>query len=224
MRSIIIRIISFFTKYYLKISVPKDSVFSGLFYRVSLKIEKRNIINIQNSDIYRTIAHITGEGNSIFAKDVFIEDSSITIHGNNNTILIGSKVKLRQANIIIRGNGCTITIGDRTTFGGIRIINAGDRNNISIGTDCLFSDYIELWGSDTHPIYNEDGLHINPEKPVSIGNKVWVGSKVIILKGVTIGDGSVVGMGSIVTKDIPPAVISAGSPNQTIKEKIKWNQ
>lgn len=185
---------------------------------------KNNLVDIQNSKIYRTFAHIKGEANSIIARDVFIEDTSITITGDNNSIVIGANVKLRQANIIIRGTGCIVTIGDRTTFGGIRIINAGELNNITIGTDCLFSDHIELWASDTHPIFNEHGELINFEKPISIGNNVWVGSRVIILKGVSIGDGSVIGMGSIVTKDVPKDVVSAGSPNKTIKEKIKWNQ
>ena len=42
------------------------------------------------------------------------------------------------------------------------------------------------------------------EKPVIIGNDVWIGRRVMIMPGVTIGDGVVIGAGAVVTKDIEP--------------------
>lgn len=40
------------------------------------------------------------------------------------------------------------------------------------------------------------------ERPVVIGNDVWIGGRVIILPGVKIGDGAIIGAGSVVTKDV----------------------
>lgn len=57
------------------------------------------------------------------------------------------------------------------------------------------------------------------ERPVTIGNDVWIGDRVIILGGVEIGDGSVIGAGSIVTKSIPPYSIAAGVPCKVIKTR-----
>ena len=57
------------------------------------------------------------------------------------------------------------------------------------------------------------------EKPVVIGNDVWLGTRVIVLPGVTIGDGAVVGSGSVVTKDVPPFTIVGGVPARVIGKR-----
>ena len=49
-------------------------------------------------------------------------------------------------------------------------------------------------------------------RPIAIGNRVWIGANVTILPGVTIGDEAVIGAGSVVTKDIPAVVVAVGNP------------
>jgi len=49
-------------------------------------------------------------------------------------------------------------------------------------------------------------------KPVSIGDFVWMGANVSIVPGVTIGEGAIVGMGAVVTKDVPECAIVGGNP------------
>ncbi len=55
------------------------------------------------------------------------------------------------------------------------------------------------------------------ERPVVIGNDVWIGERVIILPGVHVGDGAILAAGAVVTKDVPPYAIVAGVPAKTIK-------
>lgn len=55
-------------------------------------------------------------------------------------------------------------------------------------------------------------------KPVTIGDNVWLGANVTVLPGVTIGDGAVIGAGSVVTKDIPANVIAVGNPCRVLRE------
>jgi acetyltransferase-like isoleucine patch superfamily enzyme len=100
----------------------------------------------------------------------------------------------------------------------------GLNNYIKIGENCMFAENIELWASDSHPIYNIDNILINPSKPINIGNSVWVGSKSTILKGVSIGSGSIVGMSSVVTKNIEPGTINVGNPIRCIKTNIHWER
>lgn len=50
------------------------------------------------------------------------------------------------------------------------------------------------------------------EKPVYIGDDVWIGGNVTILPGVKIGSHSIVGVCSVVTKDVPEWSIVAGNP------------
>lgn len=55
------------------------------------------------------------------------------------------------------------------------------------------------------------------EKPVSVGNDVWLGDRVILLPGVHLGDGCVIGAGSVVTKDIPPYAVACGVPAKVLR-------
>lgn len=216
--------LSFFNKIWVLANLKNGSIKGTHLYFTKFKIEKgSNTVKIINSSIEKTQIDLIGKNNCIECDDdCYIARSEIFIAGENNKLILKNGVKLRGANVNITGYNCEVVIGDNTTFGGVRIVNVGSHNVVTIGADCLFSDGIEIWASDTHPILNDGGEVINYEKPITIGNKVWVGTKVIILKGVTINDGSIIGMGSVVTKDVPAGVVSAGYPNKTIKENVSW--
>ena len=55
------------------------------------------------------------------------------------------------------------------------------------------------------------------ERPVVIGNDVWIGDRVIILPGVHVGDGAVLAAGAVVTKDVPEYAIVGGTPAKVIR-------
>lgn len=48
------------------------------------------------------------------------------------------------------------------------------------------------------------------DKPIEIGNDVWIGANATILRGVHIGDGVVIGANALVNKDIPPLCSRCG--------------
>lgn len=58
------------------------------------------------------------------------------------------------------------------------------------------------------------------DKPVTIGNDVWIAAGAVITRGVTIGDGAVVGANTVVTTDIPPYSIVVGNPGKVIKYRF----
>jgi acetyltransferase-like isoleucine patch superfamily enzyme len=187
------------------------------------RVGASNLLQIERSSITKCHISISGIGNKVVFRGEHLTKSHISITGENNTIIVESGVGISNGNIIIRGKECIIQIGKKTTFGGVRIVNVGCNNTISIGNGCLFSDYIEIWGSDTHYIYNNIGNLINMPKPIYIHDNVWVGSHVTILKGVRIGEGAIIGMNSVVTKDIEPACIYAGNPVKCIRRDVKWS-
>lgn len=54
-------------------------------------------------------------------------------------------------------------------------------------------------------------------KPVFIGDGVWLGINVVVMPGVSVGEHAIVGANSVVTKDIPANAIVAGSPAKVIR-------
>lgn len=71
------------------------------------------------------------------------------------------------------------------------------------------------------------------EKPIHIGNDVWIGQGAILLDGVTIGDGAIIGAYTVIASDIPPYAVMIGNPAQVLRYrfddrqiqellKIKW--
>jgi acetyltransferase-like isoleucine patch superfamily enzyme len=57
------------------------------------------------------------------------------------------------------------------------------------------------------------------EKPIIIGNDVWIGANAVILKGVEIGDGAVVAAGAVVNKPIAAYEIWGGVPAKKIGQR-----
>jgi acetyltransferase-like isoleucine patch superfamily enzyme len=58
-----------------------------------------------------------------------------------------------------------------------------------------------------------------PEKPIRLGQDVWLGCNVVVLKGIEIGDGAIVAAGAVVTKSIGPREIWAGIPARKIGQR-----
>ena len=61
---------------------------------------------------------------------------------------------------------------------------------------------------------------ISQNRPVIIGNDVWIGYGAIITMGVTINDGAIVGAGAVVTHDVKPYEIVCGVPAKPIKKRF----
>lgn len=194
------------------------------FYLSKFETAKGSHLDIKNSLFKRTCVVLQGKNNVLSVSNARLSESDILVVGSNNRVNIEDEVELHDLKIMVRGNNCSICIGMHTTIGGGRFVVGGQNCKINIGADCMFSDQIEVWASDTHPIYDQAGEIINSESFVTINDSVWVGSRAIILKGNTIGSGSVVGMGTVVTSDIPENSISVGYPNRTIKNNIRWSR
>lgn len=93
-------------------------------------------------------------------------------------------------------------------------VRIGD--NVMMGPDVLIYTTNHEYGNIDVPMQQQG---YQPEKPVSIGNDVWIGARVIILPGVHIGDGCVIGAGAVVTKDVPAYCVCAGNPAKVVKER-----
>lgn len=126
--------------------------------------------------------------------------AGITI-GSNSTIHVGARF-YQPKNIYI-GHGTII--GDHATLDG--------RAKLVIGDHVDIASEVMIFNSQ-HDIHSKDFAPI--EKPVTIGDYVFVGPRAIILPGVSIGKGAVVAAGAVVTKDVAEKTIVAGVPAESV--------
>lgn len=58
------------------------------------------------------------------------------------------------------------------------------------------------------------------QKPIHVGNQVWIATDVFVAPGITIGDAAVVGTRSTVLSDLPEAMICYGNPAKPMKPRV----
>jgi len=131
----------------------------------------------------------------------------ITVIGK---VSVGNDVMLEPETRLIAIDNGTINVGNHVYLAAATLLSTV---NIELGDYVIMSPNSEIIDHDG---YGSDGKPVI-ERPVKIGNHVWIGIKATILKGVTIGNNSIVGAGSVVTKDVEPNTVVAGNPARKIR-------
>jgi len=122
---------------------------------------------------------------------------------------------------IISCVGGVMTVGDNFAVSGNTSFVC--YKEITIGRDVQFAWDSLVMDSDAHKIYNHEGVRINEDKPVIIGDKVWLACQNTVLKGSVIGNNCVVGANSLLNKAYTDdGVIIAGSPARVVKKISGW--
>jgi len=153
----------------------------------------------------------------------------INIAGNRDAITIGRLTHVR-GELLTFAHGGQIRIGESCYIGeGTRIWSA---RSIRMGDHVLIAHDVTILDSLTHPIAaNARREHFRQitsqghplqvdlgERPVEIGDDVWIGCMSVVLRGVTLGEGAIIGAGSVVTEDVPAWTIAAGNPARIVRE------
>ncbi len=190
---------------------------------------RRNRLQMASVRAHRDLRiDIQGDGNDLSLNGE-LRNISINVRGNNNRIRIDSMACLTWTDISILANDSDITVGAHSTILGKphqpnTLLARGEPSRITIGRDCMFSYGIEVRTSDSHPIFDGQGTHINPSEDISVGDHVWVGSRCMVLKGGNLGQGSVLAAASVLTRPVGERMIAAGVPAKVIREDIQWKR
>ena len=114
------------------------------------------------------------------------------------------------------GDGRGIQIGRCSGIG----VNCSVHGPLSIGDNVMMGPDVCIFV--TNHMFDRIDIPMNTqgfseEKPVVIGNDVWIGARVIILPGVRVGNGAIIGAGAVVTHDVPDYAIVGGNPARILK-------
>jgi len=132
----------------------------------------------------------------------WVKNEGGEIHAENILLYPGTRLWAHKGGVIRIGNGTYLNRGAE--------IIAWER--VEIGADCMIGWDVAIMDTDLHAV----GDRPLENRPVIIGDNVWIGCRSIILKGVTIGDHAIVSAGAIVTKDVAPYTIVAGHPAREV--------
>ena len=88
--------------------------------------------------------------------------------------------------------------------------------HVMMGTDCNVITRNHRFDRTDIPMM-EQGFE--EERPVVIGDDVWIGDRVVILPGVHVGEGCILAAGAVVTHDIPPYSIAGGVPARVLRSR-----
>lgn len=195
----------------------------SIFWAVKICNKEKGEVVFKHAYLHKTKITLSGQKHKISVEGE-IYNTVIEVYGTNNKIVFDEGIQIHNATIILRGNDLLLYIGKDSRMGGGRIIIMGQSNRITIGKECMLSDHLQIWSSDSHPIFDADMNIINPSLPIIIHDNVWIGSCVTVLKGVTIGEGAIIGMNSIVTRDVPSHSVCVGNPARMIRSNVSWRR
>jgi len=187
----------------------------------SFRVDRRATFKSE-ANILRTRVDIKGASEVVLEEGVRLRNAELLIRGNANSLIIKKNSNF-SGRIELYGDGNAVKIGEGTSIRGALLV-AHNGRKIEIGYGCLFSHDVELRTTDSHKIFDENGVRINEDRDIIIGDSVWLGVGVLVLKGVTISGGCVVGARSVVTDDMAARTLAVGSPARIVRNSISWKE
>ncbi|MBQ8958310.1 MAG: hypothetical protein IJ057_07420 [Bacteroidales bacterium] len=144
---------------------------------------------------------------------------SRTIWQVSGTVAFGGKASI--------GHGSKISVrGDLKLGAGFNITAESTivcAKEIRFGDDCLLSWDILVMDTDEHPIYNKESERINPDKPIIVGNHVWMGCKCVLLKGTEVPNDTVLAAGTMLKSACAgEGQVIGGNPPSILKRDVRW--
>ena len=162
----------------------------------------------------------------VIGEGVQLSHCEIRLDGQDNLIEIGPRVRFSSGKIYLRDTrGQHIRIGEATTVEGAYLL-VDEAASIDIGCDCMLSTDILIRTGDKHSILDmHSGERLNPSRPITIGDRVWIGRDVQVLKGTVLLPESVVGACSVVSRAFGEGnCVVAGVPARIVKQGIRWDR
>lgn len=125
------------------------------------------------------------------------------------------------------GHGSKVSVRGKLTFGNDFNMTAESTivcaKEITFGNDCLIGWDVLVMDTDEHPLFDETGKRINPDKPIAVGNHVWIGCKCTLLKGTKVPDNTTIAAGTLLKSAFTGSdQVIGGNPPTVLKSNVHW--
>ena len=125
------------------------------------------------------------------------------------------------------GHGSKLSVRGHLNFGADFNMTAESTivcaDNITFGKDCLVGWDVLVMDTDEHPLYDMAGNRLNPNRPIEVGNHVWIGCKCVLLKGAEVPDNTVVAAGTLLKSAFEgEGQVIGGNPPAVLKREVCW--
>ncbi len=150
---------------------------------------------------------------------VFDSARSRAVWQVSGSIAFGGRATLGQGTkISVKGE---LSLGERFEIMAESTIICNQK--ITFGRDCLVSWECLFMDTDYHRIVDMQGVVLNPDDEIRIGDHVWMGCRCLVLKGTVVGDNAIVGASTLLNSKVQGAGhVIAGNPARVVKEDIRW--
>ena len=137
----------------------------------------------------------------------------------SGTVTFGGKASI--------GHGSKLSVRGKLSLGADFNMTAESTivcaKEIRFGDDCLLSWDILVMDTDEHPLYDKAQQRINPDKPIVVGNHVWIGCKCVLLKGAEVPNDTVLAAGTLLKSGFAgEQQVIGGNPPSILKRDVRW--
>lgn len=144
------------------------------------------------------------------------EQLFLTIY-EGGVLEINGKALIASKSTIQILSDAQLTLGRMDTNANLTIICS---NKIDMGNGVRIGRNVMIYDSSYHITGINKG---KKQKPLIIGNHVWLCSGVVIAKGIKIGDGAICGLNSLITRNVKSRFLVMGNPAKDIMPNVEWS-
>lgn len=134
----------------------------------------------------------------------------------NSKLIVNGRSSFAAMNTVEIAQGAILSIGKMDTNYGTTIICS---NKISIGDDVGIGRNVLIYDSSFHSTSLNNSLK---NKPLMIGNHVWISTGVTIAKGLKIENGAIISINSTVTRNVKAKTMVSGNPAKVVMTEVEW--
>lgn len=212
-------------KLFYVLDIPKTLLFN--FYYLPF----RDAIKFPFHVAYDTKIKSLGRRDSVLlhdpAKRIVIGHGESFALGNKTYWEVSKAGRIEFAGAAVIGKGTQVIaggvlqLGDNFYCNANCIINAS--RNIIIGDGFLMGWNCTIIDGDGHSIAH-DGIAMERNKPIYIGDHVWCAANVSILKGSSLPDETVVAFGGTITRKHEGTHKLIGGMNKVLSDNVTWTK